>query len=113
MVDEEDFDEDGEYEPTEEEKAYAERLYKLAERYPTFLLLTQALRRHRRFQRLTQLGAPAEILEKEKGMREHALDVLANAFPYDADGFGYHLQDVLNTLIAELRRPHGQGGTDA
>lgn len=113
MVDDQEDPDEGDYIPTEEELARARQAAELARRYPTFQLLAKTLRRHRRLGRLQDLEAPDQIIDQEKKLREDALEELAAAFPFDLDINVYHLPDIIETLVEEIRRPHEQGGDDA
>jgi hypothetical protein len=111
MTDQEDDADDDDLTP--EERANVEHRNRLAERYPTFVLLTKAMQRHQRLRRLRELRVPEQIIENAVEMRDKAFDILGAAFPYDTEINVYHLEDVLNTVRAELQRPHGRGRLDA
>lgn len=109
----EDDYEDDDWEPTPEEKAAIQEQVRLAERFPTFVLLVRVLMRHSRYQRLKELRAPEQILENSVESRDRALDELCAAFPRDDDARIFHLEDVLHTLRGELMCPHDSSKTDA
>jgi hypothetical protein len=83
----------------EEEKAF-ERLEKIHQRFPTFVLLGKLLNSHSRLKRLRELEAPKQIIENEIEIRAKHLERVAQAFPSDKDGF--HIIDIIQTLDHEL-----------
>ena len=108
-----DFPDNG-FTPTPEDEEAAERFYKLAERYPTFILVMRVLHSHRRLQSAQATeGMPEMILESEKRMREEALDRLCMAIPYDECNGVFRFADILETFAAELARPYKTDDPDA
>lgn len=92
-----------ELEFTPEEKAAREHINRLYDRFPTFVLLRRTLDAHRRYRRMKQLGVPSVLMEQFEDARDKALDRLCEAFPLMSDETMYDLEDVLGTLIRELK----------
>lgn len=82
------------------------RFYSLAKRYPTFMLILKVIQRHRRLGRLQAIEAPRLIIEKEEELLQEGLDDLAIAFPPVPGKDLVGLPSIVDTLTAELERPH-------
>jgi len=104
-------EEDGELTP--QEQRVADRMGRLATRYPTFLLLMKVVQRHRRLQRLRKIDAPEQVVETDEHLREKALDELCDALPHDPDNNVFSLPSIIATLATELAQPYPSGDADA
>ncbi len=97
--------EEDEEEPefTSEERAAIDRINRMHDRFPTFVLLRRVLDTHRRYRRMKRLGIPELLMRQFENARDEALDRLCDAFPLLSDETMYDLEDVLDTLIQELK----------
>lgn len=93
-----------EYEPTEEEKAAAEALYRLAERHPTLTLVLKIASRHARMRRLQGIEAPDVIVDECAKLLDKGLDELCEVIPFDADSNSYSLPGIVAHFQREILR---------